>query len=110
MAREYDEYSIINHKARKHLNLSMNEYAIADSIYWLSNEGRGICRASKKYLGEFIGISERQVFTIVAMLDEYGLIERDEKGNLRGTNKWKEIVYSEFKINGNGKNSYSTKD
>lgn len=78
-------YTIIQHEVRKHFNLTMNEYAVADSIYTLSR--RGYCNCGQEYLAQFLDLSKRTVITIMQKLEKVKLIER--KGWLsRTTEKW----------------------
>jgi hypothetical protein len=71
-------HTTIDHDVRRKFDLTLNEYAICDSIYYLSRDGH--CTASKKYLGEFIGIKERAVFGIIKKLKTIGLIESTKLG------------------------------
>lgn len=89
-------FTITNHEARTELNLTMNEYAIADLIYHLSNnpesEGRW-CYASKEKLGGYLGLSKQSAHKIITKLLERGLIERNESTkHLRTTKAWYDNV------------------
>ena len=90
------KFTTIDHVAREELNLDLTEYAIADSIYHLSNgpsnKVPGWCNASKEYLARFIGRKPRQVFNIINKLIKAGLIEKNEDLLLRTTEKWFETV------------------
>ncbi|MCC6864573.1 MAG: hypothetical protein IT280_00270 [Ignavibacteria bacterium] len=59
------KFTTIEHVAREELSLDLTEYAIADSIYHLSNgpsnKVPGWCFASKVYLARFIGRKPRQI-------------------------------------------------
>jgi len=78
-------YTTIDHDVRKKLELSLNQYAICDSIYFLS---RGkYCTAAKQYLGDFIGVSRRSVQDILNDLERKGLILRHKTG-IETTDKW----------------------
>ena len=78
-------HTTIDHDVRKRHGLTLNEYAICDSIYHLSRGG--YCIASKEYLGEFIGITRRGTQKILVSLKNKGLIEA--MGNkTKTTNKW----------------------
>ena len=88
------QYTIINHTARQGLGLTMMEYCVADSIYHLSNnpKSNGICTASKKYLADFLGISERYVFEIINGIHnkketKQGLIEKGIVVNMNPDDK-----------------------
>ena len=65
-------FTTIDHDARRKFDLTLNEYAICDSIYFLSRSKQ--CNASKEYLGEFIGISRKQVHVIIKKLKLIGLV------------------------------------
>lgn len=82
-------YTTIDHTVRKEFGLTLNEYAICDSIYYLSRGG--VCTASKEYLGEFIGIKRRAVHAILKKLQEKNLIEK-VKGGIRTTTLWDHAV------------------
>lgn len=91
--RKYLKYTQILHEPRIELGLSVLEYCVADSIYHLSNNPaaavRGWCYASKKEIGEKIGISEQSVFNILKRLFEKKLVEKHEiTKHLRTTEKW----------------------
>lgn len=90
-------YTTILHQAREELNLSLNEYALADIIYQLQNnptsEYKGWCYSSKAYLGKCIGVSEQAVHGILNKLYEKGLIEKQEETkHIRATDKWYKCV------------------
>lgn len=90
-------YTLILHQIRKKLGLSLMEYCIADSIYHLSNNPKnkvqGWCYASKETLADFIGTTQRTVFSNINHLIIKGLIEKDEETSyLRTTPKWYENV------------------
>lgn len=100
-------YTIILHSVRKELGLSLNEYCIADSIYHLSNNPsstvQGWCYASRKHLGEVIGISEQAVYPIIEKLISLGLVEKNpETKYLRTTEKWYDMVVLEHSRNFSG--------
>ncbi|MBN2403345.1 MAG: MarR family transcriptional regulator, partial [Spirochaetes bacterium] len=85
-----DKWTNINHRIQKQFGITLNEYAIANSIYHLSYPD-GWCTAKKEYLGEHIGISKQSVFKILKNLIEYGLVEREKK-SLRTTEKWNNAI------------------
>jgi len=80
-------YTTILHDKRKELDLSINEYCFLDSVYHLSRK-KGYCYQSKKNFGEFLGISERQVYNMIDKLIEKGLLLRDEQKFLMVTNEF----------------------
>ena len=81
-------FTHVDHTIREKYDLTMNAYAIADSIAKLQrlNAG-GLCYASKNYLGKFINLSRKTVINILNKLVEKGLVVR-LGGNLRTTEKW----------------------
>jgi predicted transcriptional regulator len=88
------DYTVIQHKARKALDLSFIEYVIADEIYHLSNSHLGWCYKSKANIAERFGISERMVFKAIQKLVDLGLVEKNENKQLKTTQKWYENVIS----------------
>ena len=95
--KEILNYTLILHQIRKKLKLSLLEYCIADSIYHLSNNPiskiPGWCFASKETISDFLGTTQRTVFSNINKLLGKNLIERDEKTSyLRTTQKWYEEV------------------
>ncbi len=93
-------YTIIIHKIRIDLELSCNEYCVADIIFSLSNNPnsriQGWCWATRKTIGEFIGISEKGIKEIIKRLIEKGVIEKDEETRyLKTTSLWYNSVVLE---------------
>jgi len=91
-------YNLVLHRARKKLNIKVNEYCIADSIYHLSHnpksEIQGWCYASKETLGELLSITPQAVWGILKKLFEKKIIEKnkDDRRYLRTTQKWYDTV------------------
>ena len=86
-------YTTILHGPREDLYLTITEYVLADIIHTLSTTRSkipGWCYASKKYLGESIGVSERSVFSLIKHTKEKGVVEsHPEHSNLlRTTELW----------------------
>ena len=81
-------FTYVVHTIREKYGLTMNEYAIADSIAKLQrlNAG-GLCYASKDYLSSFINISRRATINVINKLVEKGLVVRIG-GDLKTTEKW----------------------
>ena len=77
-------FTTILHDKRKEFNLTILEYCLLDSIYHLSKR-KGFCYKSKKSFGEFLGISERQVYNILNKLEDKGMIRRDENKHIYPT-------------------------
>lgn len=91
------KFIAIDVKARDRLGLSNDMYAIADSVYHLSNHSPqnphpGWCDASKIYLGEHAGVSRATVFRHLRVLEEKKLIQRGVNGLFRTTEKWYNMV------------------
>ena len=83
-----NRFTHVDHTIREKYDLTMNEYAIADSIYKLQGMNAGaLCYASKEYLSSFINLSRRATINILNKLVEKGLVVR-LGGDLRTTEKW----------------------
>lgn len=98
MTKKNLSYTVINHIARLKLDVSMNEYAVADLIYQLSNnpenDYQGWCYASKDWIADTLGLSRRNVLYILKSLIEKELVEKHEATkHLKTTNKWYQAVY-----------------
>ena len=87
-------YTTILHPLRKAYNLSIHEYCILDSIYMLSHNKKygGWCVMSKRDIGKELDLSERTVFVTIDLLEAKGLIDKSEKGFLRTTDEWNELI------------------
>ena len=88
-------FTNINHGPRLKLELSMEEYCVADSIYHLSNNPKnkhnGWCNMRQDTMAELLGVSSRTILRSEKKLLDKGLIEKS--GNLkRTTAKWYENV------------------
>ena len=61
--KEELQYTVINHKARKVLKLTVFEYCVFDSIYNLSNDPKykGWCVASLTYIADFLVCNEKTI-------------------------------------------------
>jgi len=97
-------WTTIDHDIRKKFDLSLNEYAVADSIYTLSRSGW--CTASREHLGDFIGVSRQTVTTIINLLVDRDIVEKDNKRGLRTTEKWDD-AFLKTKNNRRGSESQS---
>lgn len=88
-------YTTIIHPIRKSYNLSMNEYAVLDTIFHLSNNIKfgGWCIMSKEKIGETLDLSKQTVHTIIDTLIAKGLVEKNESTKaLRSCDEWNEII------------------
>lgn len=93
-------FTTIHHDVRLSLELSMNDYAVANLIYNLSNDpsGSGWCYASKETIGEYFGLSKQSVHTIILKLQSSELIEKHpDTKHLKTTQKWFDNVISTSK-------------
>ena len=90
------KYTTILHKERKILQLSVIEYTIADMIYHLSSNPKaptpGWCTKCRDNMAEDIGFSKRGLQGAISRLIQKNIIERNEKGHVRTTSFWYEIV------------------
>jgi hypothetical protein len=94
------KYTTIIHSVRIDLNLSCNEYCVADIIFSLSNNPdskiHGWCWATKKTIGEFLGIGESGIKQIIKRLITKGMVEKDEETRyLKTTSLWYNSVVLE---------------
>ncbi len=86
-------YTTIIHQVRSRLGLSNNEYCVFDSIDKLSNKpNHPYCTRSKDELAVWLEIGRRTVFRAIDVGLDKGLIEKNERGDLRTTTKWIETV------------------
>ena len=67
--------------------MSLTEYTVADSIYHLQNNDKRLCIASRKYLGKFVGITERHTQRIVEKLVAKNIVIK-VGANLKTTVLW----------------------
>jgi len=85
-------YTVILHKPRRNMKLSVNEYVLADVIYHLSNnpENRqdGWCYASLQTKSDMLDLTKRTILNIQERLIIKGFIEKNERGFTRTTKKW----------------------
>ena len=90
-------FTTINHEARKKLGLSMNEYAVADLIYNLSNNPKGKvigwCSATRQTKADMFGFTKTATVKIINSLIEKRIVEKQEGTDyLRTTGKWYDFV------------------
>jgi len=87
----------------------MNEYAVLDSIYFLSHNNKygGWCIASRKTIADELDLSVRTVFDAIEKGIVKGLIVKNEIGYLQTTDTWNEIMANkhDWYIAFNGKES-----
>jgi len=88
-------YTTIIHPIRKAYNLSMNEYAVLDTIYHLSNNVKfgGWCIMSKIKIGETLDLSKQTVHSIIDTLIEKGLVEKNDSTKaIRSCDEWNTVI------------------
>jgi len=86
-------FTTIYHPIRIELGLNANEYMVIDSVHQLSHKpSHPWCTQSKDDIAEYTGISRRTVFRAIETGLEKGLIEKNERGDVRSTDKWIETV------------------
>ena len=87
-------YTVVLHEVRERLNLSFNTYAVIDSVHKLSHSDPNYfyCTASKEKIAEFLAISRRTIFNSLEEGLKKGLLEKNERGDLRTTQKWVDTV------------------
>ena len=88
------KYSIVLHDVRERFSLSLNTYVIVDSVHKLSSSDPNYpwCVMSKADMAKFLKLGDRTVFRALNEAEELGLIERNEHGGLRATDKWIKAV------------------
>lgn len=87
-------FTVVLHQVREQLDLSMSTYAVFDSIHTLSHTNHDYvwCTMSKEELGKFLGLSRRTIFNAVTEGLTKGLLEKNDRGDLRTTPKWVDTV------------------
>lgn len=88
------KYSIVLHDVRERFDLSLTTYVIVDSVHKLSSSDPHYpwCVMSKPDMAKFLQLGERTVYRALNEAEEQGLIERNEHGGLRATEKWIKAV------------------
>ena len=93
---EEARYTLILHHARKQLDVTINEYCLADSVHKLSGNRStvpGWCYASKDHLAKALGFSRRSIHNMINSLKSKDLVEVQEgTGYLRTTDLWRDTV------------------
>ena len=86
-------FTVVHHPIREKFDLTMAAYALIDSIDQLSHRpDHPWCETKKEALGQFIGIVRSTVYKAIDDGLEKGLIEKNERGDLRTTQLWVEQV------------------
>ncbi len=94
---EEARYTLVLHKGRKELGITLNEYCLADSINKLSRNPRspvlGWCYASKEHLAKSLGFSRQSIHSMINNLKKKQIVEVSaETDYLRTTAIWYEKV------------------
>ena len=93
---EEARYTVILHHPRKKLDMTINEYCLADTAHKLSSTRSmvpGWCYASKEHLAESLGFSRRSIHNMINSLKGKGILEvQPETGYLRTTDLWHESI------------------
>lgn len=94
---EYKEpaprFTIIHHPVREKFELSLTAYAIIDSIHQLSHRpDHPWCEMAKDKLADFVGAVRKTVYNAINEGIEKGLLEKNDRGDVRTTNKWIDAV------------------
>jgi hypothetical protein len=86
-------FTIIHHPIRTKFGLSFSTYAIIDSIHQLSHRpDHPWCSTSKERLGNFLNVTRKTAHTAIAEGLEKGLLEKNDRGDLRTTEMWIENI------------------
>ena len=88
------KYTVVLHQVREKLGIPITVYCIFDSIHKLSHSNRDhvYCTLSKQNIGKFLGVTDRTVFRAIKVGLGLGLLEKNERGDLRTTRKWVDLV------------------
>ena len=93
---EEARYTLILHSARKALDITINEYCLADTVHKLSGNRSNVpgwCYASKEQLGTTLGVSRQSIHNMINSLKGKSLVEvQADTGYLRSTDLWRETV------------------
>ena len=93
---EEARYTLVLHSARKELDLTINEYCLADAIHKLSGTRSAVpgwCYASKEQLASSLGVSRQSIHNMINKLKGKGIVEvQAETGHLRSTDLWRDTV------------------
>lgn len=71
-------WTTIDHDVRRKYDLSLNEYAVCDTIYILSHSR--ICTQKQEEIGEPLGISRKSVYEIIQRLINMGFVIKCNRG------------------------------
>lgn len=86
-------FTVVHHPVRAKFGLSVIEYFLIDSIDQLSHRpDHPWCTTPKDDLAEFLDVARRSVFNAIKVGIEKGLLEKNDRGDLRSTQLWIEQV------------------
>ena len=107
--RETPRYTTILHEARTKLGLSLVEYCVVDSVHYLSHRpSNPYCTLPKDDMADFLGVNRATIFRAIKEGLAKGLVEKNERGDLRSTEKWiQEVVVKkeQMKAKRSGRNA-----
>jgi len=87
--RETPRYTTILHDARTKLGLSLVEYCVLDSVHNLSHRPNNpYCTLPKDAMADFLGVNRATIFRAIKEGLAKGLLEKNDRGDLRSTEKW----------------------
>ena len=86
-------FTVVHHPVREKFDLSFSEYAVIDSVHQLSHRpDHPWCSMPKEKLGRFLGITRKTVHSAIADGIHKGLLQKNDRGDLRTTTIWLENV------------------
>lgn len=90
-------FTVVHHPIRKKFGLSFSDYAVIDSVHQLSHRPNyPWCTQTKEDLAAFLEMASRTVFRSINKGIEKGLLEKNDRGDLRSTDLWvsKVVLYN----------------
>lgn len=95
-------FTTIQHSFRVYYKLSLNEYVVCDTIYYLStrpdSKVLGWCYKTKANMGLDLGLSKQSIINIINSLIEKGFVIKDEEtAFLKTTKKWNNVYENDGK-------------
>lgn len=95
MKREIPKYTTILHDVRLDFGLTLSEYCFLDIVSRLShNVGFEWCQLRQKAIASQLGLTDRTVRNLIVSCEAKELLERNEIGQLRTTQKWEMSMVS----------------
>ena len=91
--RDTPRYTTILHDERTKLGLSLTAYCVIDSIHNLSHRSSyPYCTLPKEAIADFLDLGRATVFRAIQKGLENELLEKNDRGDLRTTEKWTQAV------------------